>query len=133
MSYHYFGEGQNGQKRNHIGLGMGKACGGQNASATSRLEVHLRVSLSDTAPVVDRRHNRDATQEQGVEVKGPESWRKPSALTDSPTHEIAQVGSTSAKSTTDGKLWRVLDAWIASPHSRCAQARANVLSLGEGR
>ncbi|CAN0230729.1 unnamed protein product, partial [Ectocarpus sp. 12 AP-2014] len=133
MSYNCFGEGQNGQKRNHIGLGMGKACGGQNASATSRLEVQLRVSLSDTAPVVDRRHNRDATQEQGVEVKGPESWQKPSALTDSPTHEIAQVGSLSAKSTTDGKPWRALDAWIASPHNRCAQARANVSSLGEGR
>ncbi|CAM9284052.1 unnamed protein product [Ectocarpus sp. 4 AP-2014] len=132
MSHHCFGEGQNGQNGNHIGLEMAVGCGGQNSSATSRLEVQLRVSLSDPAPVVEHRHNRDATQEQGVEVEDPESRQKTSALTDSPTHEIAQVGSMSAKSTTDGKPWRALDGWIASPH-RCVQARAKFSSLGEGR
>lgn len=131
MSHHCFGDGQTGQKRTQIGLP--EACGGQNAGATCRSEVQLRVSLSDTTPVMEHRRNLDTTPGHGVTVKDPESWQKPSALTDAPTHENAQVGSILPKSTTDGEPWRALDAWIASPHNRCAQARVNVSSLGEGR
>ncbi|CAM9315535.1 unnamed protein product [Ectocarpus fasciculatus] len=133
MSHHCFKERQTGQKRNRFGLGTAEACGGQNAGATSRLEVQLRVSLFDTAPVMEHRHNRDVTPEQGMALKDPESWQKPSALADSNTREKAQVASMLAKSTTDDEPWRALDTWITSPRNRCTQARAIVSSLGEGR